>query len=138
MATTDGAENAGIWRAALMPTQVTLWQRIVVWCFAIVGGLIGGGFCGGFVTYPLSHKLRIGGFPIPAYVWQRSDSLGWVDFVGPATIPIMALDFLFGFFVSGAIVYWLASKCARRVALRAGGTAALSSSAHLTPDLRDS
>jgi hypothetical protein len=97
-----------------VPFHVTLWQRIVVWCFAIVGGLFGGASCGGFVTYPLSDKLRIGGFPIPAYVWERSDSLRWVDFVGPATITIMALDFLMGFFLFGGILYWLASKCARR------------------------
>lgn len=100
-----------------MPPHVTLWQRIVVWCVAIVGGLIGGGFCGGFVTYPVSEKVRVGGFPIPAYAWERSDSLGWVDFAGPATIIIMALDFLFGLFIFGGIVYWLASKCARRMML---------------------
>jgi hypothetical protein len=97
-----------------MQSYASAARRIAVWGVTVVAGLIAGGLCGGCVTYRVSDKLRIGGFPIPAYAWEKSSSLGWVDFVSPLTLPIMAIDFLIGFFVLGGIVFWLLNRKGKR------------------------
>jgi hypothetical protein len=98
-----------------MSSRVPLWQRLIVGCLAILIGLLGGGFCGGGVAYSVSERLRIGGFPIPAYCWERLDSGGWVDFISPLTFPIMTIDFLLGFCICAAMVWWLGRLWGRKV-----------------------
>jgi len=93
-------------------------RRLVLCLAAIAVGLAGAAVCAGLVTYPISDKTRIGGFPVPAYAWERSDQLGWVDFVSPLTVPIMALDCVVGFLLCGGTVYLLGPKLARLLVQR--------------------
>ena len=96
-----------------MSSRGMILKRCAVWCIAIIVGLVGGGVFGGCVMYRVSENVKIGGFPIPAYAWERLESGAWIDFVGPFTLPVMVIDFLLGLCLCGGIVYWLGMRVVR-------------------------
>lgn len=84
----------------------------VVWWIRLFLGLVGGIVCAGIV-YPISADARIGGFPIPAYAWERLESGGWGDFVGALTGPALLVDFAIGFWVFRKASTWIAARFIR-------------------------
>lgn len=46
-----------------------------------------------FFFYPLDERTRVFGFPFASFVLQWNGN-GWVDFVGPLTMPAAALNFV--------------------------------------------
>ena len=45
------------------------------------------------VVWPYSDRHRIYGFPFPAAIFERTE-VGWLDFVGPLTLPALVGDFV--------------------------------------------
>jgi hypothetical protein len=83
-----------------------------VWWICLFVGLVGGTVCAGIV-YPVSADARVGGFPIPAYAWERLESGAWGDFVGALTGPALLVDFAIGFWVFRKASRWIASRLKR-------------------------
>lgn len=45
------------------------------------------------VCWPFGPDARIVGFPLPGAIFERAGD-GWVDFVGPTTLPFLMIDFV--------------------------------------------
>lgn len=82
------------WHARLVAFEAesNRWRKFFI-VLPLLFGIVAGVFLSGFI-YSTSPKTKLVGLPIPAAGWELWDS-GWVDFVGPATLPITITNFLF-------------------------------------------
>lgn len=99
------------------PLQKSYFRRLwTVRVGAFLAGLCGGVGCA-VIVYPISADARIGGFPIPAYAFQRLDqSEGWIDFVSPMSFPLLVIDFFLGFY----FFWWMVLRFGRRFGSSSG------------------
>lgn len=66
---------------------------------AILAGGVGASWCAFNAEYRPREDLRYLSAPVPAGVLQLEDG-NWIDFVGPATVPTVILNWLTVFFGS--------------------------------------
>lgn len=61
----------------------------------LAGWVVGGVLATLAVTvwWPFDRDARIVGFPLPGAIFERSGD-GWIDFVGPTTLPFLMIDFV--------------------------------------------
>src|SRR5206468_5167092 len=82
---------------------------------AILAGGVSASWCALYAEYRPREDLRLLSAPVPAAVLQLEDG-NWVDFVGPATVPTVILNWLtvfFGSVVPVSIAYAISQRWLR-------------------------
>jgi hypothetical protein len=89
----------GIWAVRFIRRSFRSGGFGLPWIFVAVGfmiaGVVLGAVAGVHSSYP-DPDTRLLGFPFVAAEFERSPTGGWVDFLGPRTLPAMLGNFSIG------------------------------------------
>lgn len=90
-------------RSGLRSSDLLQRLRWVLWALGVVLAV-----ASVTVTWPCDAETRLLGFPIPGVVFELwTNSKGesfWADFLGPVSLPFLAVDFVLCFFLPQVIL----------------------------------
>src|SRR5262249_55013413 len=81
---------------------VVSWSGLLPMIVSVCVGAALASFCYS-TSYPYGTMFRIDGIPFPEAGFERHGD-GWIDFVGPLTLPFCIANALFGFLIAQCLL----------------------------------